>query len=56
LATQKDDAIGAVFIEVAPDATIERTVNQLGNPNTQHFINVYNVDNNTAGEFELEIV
>ncbi len=53
LATQKNDAIGVIYIEVPPMTELSTTAKLMGDVTTQHFINVFNVDASLIGEWEL---
>ena len=53
LATQKNDAVGVIYIEVPPMTELSTTAKLMGDVTTQHFINVFNVDITQQGAWEL---
>ena len=53
LSTQKNEAISTPFVEVPPLSDKEVQINQLGDPTTQHYLQVFNADTLTEGRWEV---
>lgn len=56
LATQKGDAPGAKTITVQPGTQLKVKASDLGDVGTQKFLNVYNPDANSKGDWTVEFV